>query len=180
MKSINIFSSFVVCVIAINLFSCEEKIDRSFKTPTVVEFKNYYLEKQNFLGAANMAVAYPYIVSSENVSLTSISVKQNPTTYKDSVLVQIVGPLSNDARTIEYEIDASSTAVSGVNYLIDNPTPGSIVIPKGKLSGYIKLDVLNGLVAATPTRVSLILNLKQSGSIAPSQNYKTFTYNILK
>jgi hypothetical protein len=180
MKSKNIFILFVCSLMAVAIFSCEEKIDRSFKSPTVVEFKNYYLERQTFLGAANMAAAYPYIVTTENVGLSSISVRQSVTPYQDQILVQIVGPLSDSDITIEYEIDPSSTAVSGTNYSITGGTLGTIVIPKGQLSGNIELTILNGLIAPTPTRVALIINLKQSGSIAPSQNYKTFTYNILK
>jgi hypothetical protein len=179
MKSTKIFLLLGCSLMAAILFSCEEKIDRSFKNATVVEFKNYYLERQTFLGAANMAAAYPYIVGSENVGLTSISVRQNVVVYQDRILVQIVGPLSSSDTTVEYEIDPSSTAVAGVNYTIVGNT-GSIVIPAGKLSGNIELTILNGLIAPTPTRVALIINLKQSGNIAPSANYKTFTYNILK
>lgn len=165
--------------VAIILVSCIEDFNRNYTGPTVAEFKNVYLERQFILTASRMAQVYPYVVTAENISLSSLTVRQLPATYTDSIRVQLVGRQSNQDIVLDYSIDATSTAVEGKSYQV-NGTPGKITIPAGRSQGFIVLNVLNGLGAADPNRVSLVFNLTGNSSVQPSQNYKTFTYTITK
>lgn len=160
------------------MMSCFEERDLTYRGPSVVEFKNYYLEAQSRLGLANFQVAYPHVVPAENLGLTAITVRQGA--YRDSVLVQLVGPQQPTAIEIPFTISQSSSAVEGVHFNFAVNPSGRLKINANASSGYIYLDILNGLGATDPDRVVLEINLNPNQPIQPSENYKTFTYNIIK
>lgn len=90
------------------------------------------------------------------------------------IKVQLVGPQESAPITINFVVDAASTAVAGTNYTL--VTDGSFVIPANSSFGYINVDVLND--AAIAADVKLILTLTGNADISPSENYKTFTLTI--
>ncbi len=105
-------------------------------------------------------------------------------TFRDSILVQMVGPQRNTDVTVSYEVgtapEGTVAAVEGANFDFANATAGEVTIKAGTSSGYIYVDVPESLNAAAADRVVLVINLTDQGDIAPSQNYKTFTYTIIK
>lgn len=177
MKNLRLF--LFVALAAGSLSSCIEDQNRAYTGPDVAEFKNMYIERQFILGAGNMGLAYPWVVTAENISLNALTVRQLATTYQDTIKVQLVGKRPSQDLTIDYSIDPTSTAVDGKSYQIVG-TSGKITFKAGKNEGYIVLNVLNGLGAADPARVALIFNLQGSNTIKPSEDYKTFTYTIIK
>jgi len=181
MKKEIYFKLIVLFVIGLSFASCvEDQIDRTYTGPSVVEFKNAYLERQSILGSANLALIAPYIVTGENTSLNSLTVRELGVTYTDSILVQLVGPISNQDVELDFVVDESSTAVEGVSYtILDRGPEGKVVIPAGESKGYIVFDVANGLAPADPARVTIKFNLVGNDQVKPSENYKQFTYNIV-
>jgi hypothetical protein len=105
-------------------------------------------------------------------------------TFRDSILVQMVGPQRSTDVTVTYEVgtapEGTVAAVEGANFNFANATAGEITIKAGTSSGYIYVNVPESLNAAAADRVVLVVNLTDQGDIAPSQNYKTFTYTIIK
>ncbi len=108
--------------------------------------------------------------------------------FRDSILVQLVGKQSPSDITISYIKDPSNPsapagvteAVEGVHYNLVRNNAGEVVIKGNSSAGYIYIDVLESLTSTDPDRVTLVLTLTNQGDIAPSENYKTFTYNIIK
>jgi hypothetical protein len=105
-------------------------------------------------------------------------------TFADSVLVQLVGPQRTSDLNVTFVQDAApagaTQAVEGVHFdFVRNPS-GQIVFKANSSSAYIYLNVYNGISGADPERVVLNLTLQSGNGIQPSENYKTFTYNILK
>lgn len=245
------------------LWSCGDSLDLRYKGPSVVEFKNYYLELQARLGSARFTFFYPNIT--ENINLNSIAAKQPSVlltgtvttnaaigtqrnvvgtgtlfttqlsvgsiirdgsgnfigvvssitsntalvlvadarvvvtgspyrasngpgitrlTFSDSVLVQLVGGQRPSDITISYSKDAPAAgltqAVEGVHFDFVRNQSGQIAIKANSSSAYIYLNVYNGLSGTDPDRVVLNLTLQSSNEVKVSENYKTFTYNILK
>jgi hypothetical protein len=177
----NIYAVLLLPIVFLFTTSCvEDQIDRTFNGNEVVEFKNQYLERQSAMGAGNFSLAYPYVIVGENSSLISVSVREQAATFRDSILVQLVGSIRPQDVEIDYVVDAASTAVNGVSYnIVDRGPTGKIVIPAGSLSGYLVFDVFNGLTPADPARVSIVFTLLGAQGVAPSTNYSTFTYTIV-
>lgn len=261
-RNIILYTVFSICALASVLTSCIDSQNLSYSGPTVLEFKNLYLEKQNRLGVGNFSFAYPNIIPSENLTLSAIGVRQpsatrtgtitattasttvtgvgtlfttelsvgsvlkdasgnvigfvaaiaTPTsltltavgriavaagstyrasivpggrrTYADSVLVQLVGPQRTSNLDVTFTKDAvpagSVQAVEGVHFDFVRNASGSLVIKGNSSSGYIYINVYDALGTADPERVVLPLTLQESGGVKPSENYKTFTLNIIK
>ncbi|MGB4775851.1 MAG: hypothetical protein WBP45_11805 [Daejeonella sp.] len=95
----------------------------------------------------------------------------------DSVKVQLVGSQLSSPTELEYEVDPTSTAVSGQHYTIANP--GKFAIPANSSFGYIRVDLVVGSVTGTATKL-LVLNLKGNSTINASANYKTYKLTIAK
>jgi len=108
----------------------------------------------------------------------------NAPTFRDSILVQMVGPQRTSDVTVTYEVgtapDGTIAAVEGDNFSFDNEVEGELTIKAGTSSGYIYVNVPESLNSTAADRVVLVINLTEQGDIAPSQNYKTFTYTITK
>jgi hypothetical protein len=108
--------------------------------------------------------------------------------FRDSILVQLIGKQVPSDITVNYIKDPTNPvapvgiaeAIEGVHYNFVRNNAGEFVIRSNSSAGYIYLDVLESLAATDPDRVTLIITLTDEGDIAPSQNYKTFTYNIIK
>jgi hypothetical protein len=166
----------------LTLGSCAEEHDFKYTGPTVVEFKNYYLEKQSRLGLATFQSKYPNVVPGENTTLKAITVRQpvSGVVYQDSILVQLVGAQQVSDVEIDYSVNESSTAVEGVHFDFVRNADGKVLILGNTSSGYVYINVLNGLGTSSPDRVTLSLTLVGNGNIGASENYKTFTYNIIK
>ena len=112
----------------------------------------------------------------------------NAPAFQDSILVQLVGRQVSSDISVTYIKDPDNPnapvgaieAVEGVHYNFVRNNAGELVIKGNLSSGYIYIDVLESLGSADPDRVTLMITLTEDGDIAPSQNYKTFTYNIIK
>lgn len=259
----NIMKIFLsIALFALVLISCTEEEDLSYKGPSLIEFKNYYLEIQTRLGLATFESAYPFILPADNQTLKAITAKQpsvlrtgtitiagaSPTvvtgtgtqfatdlavgsivkdsrgtilgyvssiasntsltltanstafvtgafyraslvpqgriTFSDSVLVQLVGRQRTADLTVSYIVDENPEgtvpAVEGVHFdFVRNPE-GQILIKGNSSAGYIYINVYDALGAAGPNKLTLTLTLQNAGDVEPSENYKTFTYNITK
>jgi hypothetical protein len=112
----------------------------------------------------------------------------NAPIFRDSILVQLVGRQVASDLTVRYIKDPTNPAApagiaeatEGVHYNLVRNNAGELVIKGNSSSGYIYIDVLESLTATDPDRVTLMITLTDEGDIAPSENYKTFTYNIIK
>lgn len=113
----------------------------------------------------------------------------NAPTFRDSILVQLVGPQRSSDVTVTYELgtpdlttapEGTVAAIEGDNFSFDNEVEGELTIKAGSSSGYIYINVPESLNSTAANRVLLVINLTDQGDIAPSQNYKTFTYTITK
>jgi hypothetical protein len=104
--------------------------------------------------------------------------------YSDSMLVQLVGRQAPTDIKVTYQVgntpEGAQPAVEGVHYNFVRNNAGEIKIKGNSSSGYVYINVLDGLGATEPDRVTLIVTLTNNGDIGPSENYKTFTYNIIK
>ena len=89
----------------------------------------------------------------------------------DSILVQLVGKQRSVATNVTYTINASSTAVTGIDYTEVTPSP--VIIAANKSSVWIKFTL--NKVTTTKT---LVINLTGGDLVIPSENYKTFTYSL--
>jgi len=98
------------------------------------------------------------------------SITTAATPKNDSILVQLVGPLRTSATKVNFEVDASSTAVANTDYTILTPT---VEIPAGALSTWIKFRFSKVSAAKT-----LKINLTGADNAKPSENYKSFTYSL--
>lgn len=105
-------------------------------------------------------------------------------TYADSVLVQLVGPQKTSDIDVTFTKDAvpagAVQAVEGVHFDFVRNASGKLVIKGKSSSGYIYFNVYDALGGSDPERVVLPLTLQESGGVKPSENYKTFTLNIIK
>lgn len=116
----------------------------------------------------------------------SFALGVNAPAFQDSILIQMVGPQKTENVSVTYIEDPTNTlkpegaidAVEGVHYSFVNP--GEVTIPGNKSAAYLKLNILEGLTAASADRVTLIITLTDDGDIGPSANYKTFIYTIIK
>ena len=89
----------------------------------------------------------------------------------DSILVQLVGKQRTTATSVTYSINASSTAVAGIDYTIVTPSP--VVIAANGSSAWIKFTL--NKVSAVKT---IVIDLTGGDAVQPSVNYKTFTYSL--
>ncbi|NID11144.1 hypothetical protein [Fibrivirga algicola] len=153
--------------LALSLTGCFESPSWIYEGAPVVEFKN---PRAGFATQPTNNVAN---------TIRARTVRQG--VGRDSILVQLVGPQRSTPTTVGYTIAATSTAVEGVNYSIVG-TKGSVVIPANSSSTYIVTQFLAGIPAAAPATqtVSLAMTLTGSDGTLPSENYKTFTFTILK
>lgn len=88
---------------------------------------------------------------------------------RDSILVQLVGPLRASATKVNFEIDPTSTAATA-DYQVLTPT---VEIPANSSSTWIKFNFNK-----VSTTKSLKINLTGGDNIQVSPNYKTFTYSL--
>lgn len=95
---------------------------------------------------------------------------------KDSLRVNLVGAQKNSAISVEYAIDATSTAVAGVHYNLISTT--SIDIPANSSFGYIYYEVLADNIEPGETWTLKISLASASSGVELNENYKTFTRGI--
>lgn len=108
--------------------------------------------------------------------------------YEDSILVQLVGRQVPSEISITYMEDFESPltpegaveAIEGIHYDFLRNEAGELIVNGNSSSGYIYLRVYDVLSTTEPDRVTLMITLTDEGDVAPSENYKTFTYNIIK
>lgn len=96
----------------------------------------------------------------------------------DSVKVQLIGAQRNDDLTLNYTIDASSTAVAGTHYNI--PNSGSFKLPANSSVGYIRVNLVPGSIpnSAAASQKTLVLKLTGNADVGPSVNYSKYTLTI--
>jgi hypothetical protein len=88
---------------------------------------------------------------------------------RDSILVQLVGPLRASATKVNFEIDPTSTAVAA-DYQLLTPT---VEIPANSSSTWVKF-----LLNKVTTTKTLKVNLTGGDNVQASANYKSFTYSL--
>ncbi|MBC7892759.1 MAG: hypothetical protein H7Y12_11135 [Sphingobacteriaceae bacterium] len=151
--------------LSVSLSSCFENPSYTYEGPAVVELKN---------PRAGFATQPTNNVSN---GVRARTVRQS--IARDSILVQLVGPLRPVATDLQYTIDAASTAVDGTHYQVVG-TKGTVSIPANASSTYVVFRILPGIPTTAPATqiVTLVLNLVGSTDVKPSENYKTFTFTI--
>lgn len=87
--------------------------------------------------------------------------------------VNLVGAHRSSDLTVTYTVDPESTAVAGTHYT----TSGTLSIPANSSFGTCEVSILDASIP-TGESVTLILVLQESGGIAPSENFRRFTYVI--
>lgn len=108
--------------------------------------------------------------------------------FQDSILVQLVGKQVATDLTVTYIKDPTNPlapvgtqeAVEGIHYNFVRNNAGELVVKGNSNAGYIYLNILESLTPTDPDRVVLMITLTDGGDVLPSQNYKTFTYTIIK
>ncbi len=148
------------------LTSCFKTPDRTYIGAAVVEFKNH---RAGFSAALNTSIL--------NVTngVANRSVRQ--TIGNDTVFVQLVGAQLNQAIDVNYQVDATSTAIENTHYRFP-ASKGVVTIPANSSVGYLLIQTLPGITSATETRAIVFTLLGASNEIKPSENYKIFTYTI--
>lgn len=97
---------------------------------------------------------------------------------RDSIRINLVGAQRNDALTVNFEIDATSTAVAGVHYNMIT-TGGSTTIPANSSFGYIYFEVLADNIEPGETwNIKFNLTGSSAGNVKLSENYKSFTRGL--
>ncbi|MCU0450634.1 MAG: hypothetical protein MUC97_12465 [Bernardetiaceae bacterium] len=170
MKALNISSSRLLIPfisLAVLLSSCFPERDLSYQGDTLVEFKNH---RAGFTAVNNARI--------NNVSngINARTVRQ--TVGVDTIFVQLIGPQRAQPVEVAYEVDAqNSTAVDGTHYRFRG-NRGQVVIAPNTSVGYLILDVQpNSVTTAAETRnITLVLN--GNPEVAPSANFRRFTYTI--
>lgn len=96
-------------------------------------------------------------------------------TLKDSIRVNLVGPQQGSAVTVNFSIDATSTAVAGTHYNLI--TTGSVTIPANSSYGFIYFEVIDDNIA--PGEIwKLKFNLTGATGATVSTKYGAFTRSI--
>lgn len=151
-------------VIFLGLLACEPPRDLTYTGPTTVEFKN---DRVNAAAATFLA----------NNTFNSRTIRQIIT--QDSVLVQLVGVQRDQPTEVSYEVATGNTAIEGTHYNFLS-TKGKVTIPAKKSAAYIRLAILQGIPTTVPATqdFKLVLNLTGNADTKPSENYKSFTFNI--
>jgi hypothetical protein len=150
---------------ALLLTACMEDRDLSYQGPDQLEFKN---------PRAGFGVQ-----PANNVANTVSARTVRQGVGRDSILVQLIGAQKSQPIDINYEIDATTTAVEGTNFNIIG-TKGKATIPANSSAGYIYVQFLPGIPTTAPTTqtVRLVLKLNNSGEIQPAEKYRLFTYTV--
>jgi hypothetical protein len=131
--------------------SCFEEKDPVYEGAALIEFSNNTY--------ASLAKLVPQSQGAENL------------------VVQLVTPQQDQALTLNYEIDAASTAVEGTHYKL--ASRGSFTIPAHESFGAIAVELLPGIDPANTTeRRTIIFVLTGGPAVKVSENYKKLTLTI--
>ena len=94
----------------------------------------------------------------------------------DSVKIQLVGPQRATPTTVTFQVDPTSTAVAGTDYINLTTTTNTVVIPANQSFVWVVFR-FNRPASGTKT---LVLNLVGGDNVGVSQNYKTMTFTWKK
>jgi hypothetical protein len=142
---------FTLACVMVLATSCFDEKNPTYEGPAVIEFSNF---------------TYAGLVK-------EVSQAQGD----ESLIVQLVTPQQDQALTLNYEIDAASTAVEGIHYTL--ASKGSFVIPAHESFGSIAVGLLPGIDAANTTeRRTIIFVLTGNPSVKVNENYKKLTLTI--
>lgn len=83
-----------------------------------------------------------------------------------TVAIQLIGEQRNSDLQVSFNVDGSSTAVSGTHYTLSST---SATIASGTSSATVTVSLVDGNLAAGE-EVTLILNLEDSGDVAAAPN----------
>lgn len=148
---------------SVALTGCFEDESRIYDGPMQAEFK-----------PSTTAVSNSFYIR----NLTNPAVASSP--RADSVVVQLITGSAHTAPvTVNYEVDAASTAVSGTDYNITS-TAGSVTFQPGQYSVPIKFNTLNDANPATTGSRTLIFNLMDTGDVKAAANLKRFELRIAR
>lgn len=139
---------FAILFVVVFLSGCEKE-DNTYKGPALVDFPSSY-SKFTILGNTN----------------------------KDTVMkvrIRLVGKQSGNLINVSFAVDASSSAVSGTHYSIENTT---VQIPANSSFGEIPIKCL---IPSFPEQASarIVLNLT-GGDLGLNENYKKATIDIYR
>lgn len=155
------------CVLSFTaLTSCFKTPERNF-SGALIEFKNH---RAGFSAALNTSLL--------NVSngIATRSVRQS--IGSDTIYVQLVGAQLPQGLDVNYQVEATSTAVENTHYRFP-ASKGVVTIPANSSVGYLIIQTLpNSITAPTEVRTITFTLLGATGDIKASENYKTFTYSI--
>lgn len=91
---------------------------------------------------------------------------------------QLIGPQQTSALNLAVAIADETTAEAGVHYRL--PDGGAFTIPPNSSSGVVRIEVLNGGLAAGASR-SVVVELQGNDAqeVIPAVNVATFTLDIV-
>ncbi len=150
-------------LLSLALTGCFEEESKIYDGPMQAEFK-----------PSLTAVNNSYYIR----TLTNPAAASSP--RADSVVVQLITGKAHTAPvTVNYEVDATSTAVSGTDYSITS-TMGTVTFQPGQYSVPIRFNTLNDANPATTGSRTLIFNLMDTGEVKAAANYKRFELRIAR
>ncbi len=147
-----------------SLTGCFEDDSRLYDGPMQAEFK-------------------PATVAGPGGSLYARSLT-NPTAAagarRDSVVVQLITAKQHTAAvTVNYAIDATSTALATTDYVLTSPA-GTVTFEPGVYAVPVYFNTVPDVNAATTGTRTIIFNLMDTGDVKAAVNYKTFTVSIAR
>ena len=145
------------------LTGCFEEESRLYDGPTLSEFRPG--PSGAGAGAYTRALTNPAVAAGAR---------------RDSVVIQLVVAKPHTAPvTVNYEIDATSTALATRDYVLVSP-PGTVTFQPGVYSVPVYFNTVPDVDPATTTARTLLFNLMDTGDVKASPNYKRFTFNIAR
>lgn len=136
-----------IFVIITSITACFPDNDKAFDGPTVLEFKPI-----------------------------SRTVKSTAAAGSADALIQLVGPQLGAPLNLTFNVDPTSTAVSGRHYNL--PASGTVTLAANSSSVMLPISLVPGSVTSA-SGVRLIINLDQAaGGIQPNPNFRKYTLTI--
>lgn len=156
-KTLSIFASLFVAIVMV---SCFEDPGTDFL------FEGSFLEINEATTTAGADVGKAY----ERLN--------NGSTKRDSIRINLAGSHRSTPITVNFTIDATSTAVAGVHYNLIT-TGGSVTIPANESYAYVYFEVLpDNIEPGEVWKLKFNLTGSSQSDIELSENFKSFTRSI--
>lgn len=170
---------------ALLLTGCFEDIVNTFDGEPQVEFEQY---NQPFSGSNNYTANVGFGADAEDP--TTFALRLNLIGPHQGTDVDINFVAADEEVDFDGDVVATASAVEGVHFSL-NPSDGRAVFPDGVECGayphttacpsfsHIEVTALPGGLAPGES-VTLILELQESNTLIPAENYKYYTVNLSK